>query len=74
VDVLSLRYSLARVRTRYVPIALDNRHARKMLRKYPTGKQTGHTRADHHSMLTAQASRLSLPACWFQYDLYLPSS
>jgi hypothetical protein len=68
--MLSLRYSFTSVRTRLKPITLDNRHALKMLCKHPASQQTSHTCADHHSVLTAQAALLSLPASWFQYDSY----
>ncbi len=68
--MLSLRYSFTRVRTRWKPITLDNCHALKMLCKHLACQQTGHTCADHHSVLTTQAALLSLPAYWFQYDSY----
>jgi hypothetical protein len=66
--MLSLRYSFTSLRTLWKPITLDNRHALKMLCKHTASQQTGHTCADHHSVLTAQAALLSLPAYWFQYD------
>src|SRR5579872_7266079 len=43
VDVLPLRHSFTRLRALGKTIALDNRHARKMLREHPASQQTGHT-------------------------------
>jgi len=69
-DVLPLRYSFTRVRTLWKAIALDNRHAREMLRKHAASQQTGHTCADHYGVLTAQSTLRILNDYGFQYNSY----
>jgi hypothetical protein len=59
-DMLPLRDSFTRESALWKTITLDNRHARKMLRKHPASQQAGHTRADHYSLLAAQFAQLFL--------------